>query len=69
MRIFYTDEGPIDTLLQIAEKPIADGDLVSKFNRDAFVQRGWVIRMNGHNIITDHGLSVISTLKLARVNQ
>ncbi len=47
MRIFYSNEAPIDTLLQIAERPTRDGDLVSKPARDAFVSLGWVGPVRG----------------------
>lgn len=67
MRRFYADEAPIDTLLQIAEGPVWDGDLVSKRARDAFVQLGWVARWLGWNIITAEGRSAVAALALERV--
>jgi hypothetical protein len=67
MRIFYDDEGPIDTLLQISEGPVWDGDLVSKCCRDALVDRGWVDRCQGYNILTPVGNAVITTLRLKRM--
>lgn len=66
MRIFYSDEGPIDTLLQIAAGPVWDGDLVSKQDRSEFVRLGWVDRCQGYNIITSDGRAVIKALKLMR---
>ena len=66
MRIFYYDEAPIDTLLQIAEKPIWDGNLVSKSDRSEFVRLGWVDRCQGWNIITNAGREIIKALKLSR---
>lgn len=67
MRKFYSDEGPIDTLLQIDAAPVLDGDLVSKVCRDEFVVIGWVARCEGYNIITMAGRKAISALKLVRV--
>lgn len=66
MRTFYSDEGPIDTLLQIHEGPVWDGDLVSKSARDTFVHAGWVARCEGYNIITMMGRDVIKRLRLRR---
>lgn len=66
MRIFYSDEAPIDTLLQIASGPVLDGDLVSKPARDDFVRHGLVARCEGYNIITAIGRSVIRMLRLTR---
>jgi hypothetical protein len=66
MRTFYTDEGPIDTLLQIAAKPVWDGDLISKASRSEFVQLGWVAQSHGWNIITPDGEAVVKALRLAR---
>ena len=66
MRIFYSDEGPIDTLLQIAGGPVLDGDLVSKSDRSAFAKLGWVAQCQGFNIITPEGRAVIRALKLSR---
>jgi len=67
MRIFYDDEGPIDTLLQIADGPVWDGDLVSKSCRDSLVGSGWVVRCCGYNILTAEGNVVITTLRLKRM--
>lgn len=69
MRQFYSDEGPLDTLLQIAAEPTWDGNLLSKQHRDSFVQQGWVARCEGYNIITSLGQSVIRTLRLCRMIQ
>ena len=66
MRLFYTDEGPIDQLLQIATAPVWDGDLISKEHRTAFVNAGWVAQCEGWNIITPEGEHVIRLLKLKR---
>lgn len=66
MRIFYSDEGPIDTLLQIHAGPVWDGDLVSKQARDSFVAAGWVARCEGYNIITMTGRDLIKRLCLCR---
>lgn len=67
MRLFYNDEGPIDTLLQIAERPIQDGDLVGKSARDILVQMDWVARCHGWNIITPAGQKAIAALRLCRM--
>lgn len=66
MRRFYYDEGPLDTLLQIAARPVGDGDLVSKSARDDLVNLGWVSRCHGWNVITREGASGIRALKLGR---
>lgn len=66
MRIFYDSEAPIDTLLQIAAAPVWDGDLVSKMCRDRLVERGWVARCEGYNIITNEGRATIQALRLTR---
>ena len=66
MRLFYLDEGPIDTLLQIAERPIADGDLVSKRARDTFEQLDLVARCHGWNVITAEGRKIIGALAIRR---
>lgn len=66
MRQFYFDEGPIDTLLQIAAGPVSDGNLVSKSARDLFVQMDWVARCQGYNIITSYGEKAIHALRLCR---
>lgn len=66
MRRFYYDEGPIDTLLQIAAAPVSDGDLVSKSARDTFVKLEWVARCQGWNIITDQGRVAVKALALGR---
>lgn len=68
MRLFYFDEAPIDTLLQIAAAPVRDGDLVSKGDRDKFVQLDWVARCHGWNIITTPGMKAIDALALRRVD-
>lgn len=67
MRMFYFDEAPIDTLLQIASRPVFDGDLVSKPARDKFVQLDWVARCHGWNVITTAGGKAIDALALRRV--
>lgn len=67
MRHFFSDEAPIDTLLQIAECPVWDGNLVSKTARDVFVERGWVARCEGYNLITPGGTQVIRALRLCRI--
>lgn len=66
MRIFYSDEAPIDTLLQISSGPVLDGDLVSKPARDEFVRLGLVARCEGYNIITAPGRMIIRALRLSR---
>lgn len=66
MRIFYEDEGPIDTLLQIAAGPVRDGDLVSKPCRDAFVKHGWVAQCHGFNVVTPVGENAVRLLGLKR---
>ncbi len=66
MRLFYFDEAPIDTLLQVAAAPVCDGDLVSKPARDKFVQLDWVARCQGWNIITSGGQKAIDALALRR---
>lgn len=68
VRLFYFDEAPIDTLLQIAAKPVADGDLVSKTARDKFVQLDWVARCHGWNVITAAGQKAIEALALRRLD-
>jgi hypothetical protein len=71
MRRFYTDEAPIDTLLQLFERAdlgVWDGDLISKCDRDSFVLMDWCARDDrGMNYITAHGCRVVNALKLARV--
>lgn len=67
MRLFYLDEGVLDTLLQIADGPVQDGNLVSKQHRSEFVKLGWVVQCEGYNIITQLGRQVISTLRLCRM--
>jgi len=64
--LFYVNEGPIDTLLQIAGSPVRDGDLVSKQARDSFVENGWVQRSEGWNIITKVGERAVHALALCR---
>lgn len=66
MRIFYKSEGPVETLLQISQQPVEDGDLISKDRRDSFVELGWVARCHGYNIITPAGRDVIRALTLCR---
>lgn len=66
MRIFYEDEGPTDTLLQVAAGPVRDGDLVSKTCRDEFVKHGWAAHCHGWNVITPVGENAIRMLKLRR---
>lgn len=66
MRLFYYDEAPIDTLLQIAAGPVRDGDLVSKSARDTFVQLELVARCHGWTIITPAGQSIVKALALTR---
>lgn len=66
MRLFYHDEAPVDTLLQIAAAPVRDGDLVSKTARDTFVQIELVARCHGWNIITPAGQSIVRALALCR---
>lgn len=66
MRIFYEDEGPIDTLLQIAAGPVRDGDLVGKPCRDLFVKHGWTAQCHGFNVITPVGENVVRLLGLKR---
>lgn len=66
MRRFYSDEGPLDTLLQIGKAPVWDGDLISKEHRTAFHSLGWVDRCEGWNVITALGEKVIRALKLCR---
>lgn len=68
MRLFYFDEAPIDTLLQIAAGPVHDVDLVSKGARDKFVQLDWVARCHGWNVITAGGQKAIDALALRRVD-
>jgi hypothetical protein len=67
VRLFYYDEGPIDTLLQIAARPVQDGDLVSKQAREKFVQLGWVARCHGWNVLTTEGGKAIDALALRRL--
>lgn len=67
MRVFYSNEGPLDTLLQIAERPVQDGDLIGKSCRDVFVANGWVTRVGGWNILTAAGENVIQSLCLRRM--
>lgn len=67
MRRLYCSEGPIDTLLQIAEQPVRDGDLVGKKCRDDFVRLGWVARAEGWNLITQDGAAVVQVLSLKRM--
>lgn len=66
MRQFYNDEGPIDTLLQIAKAPVRDGDLVSKIARTEFVRLGWAYHCNGWNVILPAGEMTVHALKLTR---
>ena len=69
MRRFYSDEGPLDTLLQIAAAPVQDGDLVGKQCRDDFHRLGWVERCHGWNIITPLGQRVVRALRLSRLEK
>jgi hypothetical protein len=64
VRQFYSDEGPLDTLLQIAHAPVWDGDLISKEARSEFVRLGWVARGGGYNVITKAGTDAIAALHL-----
>lgn len=73
MRRFYTDEGPIDQLLQLYEAGktgVWDGNLIGKRARDHFLQLGWCERMGGgFNVLTLAGARVVEVLKLARVKE
>ena len=56
-----------DSLYQIYEAPVFDGDLISKTNRDKFVEIGWVARCEGYNIITDAGRNVVVALGIKKL--
>lgn len=64
MRNFLLAEAPVETLLQIREKPVRDGDLVCKIARDTHFKMGWVARCEGWNVITPAGEAVVEALKL-----
>ena len=47
---------PMDQLIQLV-RIVADGDLISKDDRDDLVRRGFCQRAEGFNIITHKGIS------------
>ena len=53
--------GPFETLIQCLQI-VHDGDLISKSDRDVFVNRGMIIRCNGFNIITAKGIEALEQL-------
>lgn len=64
MRIFYTDEAYIETLLQIALRPTKAENLVSQPAGTEFYKNRWTEYCHGYYIITPAGQEVIDTLRL-----
>lgn len=76
-RQFYTDEAPLDTLLQIYERSMArqpgeysvePGDLVSKEAAKDLARLGLVCSGPAGVLITENGKALIKVLKLCRVD-
>lgn len=58
----------LDQLFQVENDVVWDGDLISKSDRDAHIERRWMFRMNGYNGITSKGRKVISLIKKTHEN-
>ena len=56
----------LEQLLQIAVTPIWDGDLISKNEVKRLKESGFVKSMDGFNIITCAGISVLNELDLIK---
>jgi hypothetical protein len=48
----------LESLEQIAQRPVWDGNLISKSGRDTLVRAGFVARRAGWNILTTDGLAL-----------
>lgn len=69
-RFYKTPEPPlvireVDTLIQLL-RIVADGDLISKEDRDTLCRMGYVCRAMGFNIITMPGIEYL--LKIKRIH-
>lgn len=51
-------------LIQLLKGPVADGNLVSKDNRDALYTYGYCDKVQGFNIITAKGIEIAIELGL-----
>ncbi len=54
--------GKLEQLLQIAETPIWDGDLISKSYTKELMKQELVGEMNGFNYITGEGIIILDAL-------
>lgn len=55
--------GALETLIQCL-RIVWDGDLVSKSDRDDFVNKGLIIRSNGYNVISAKGIEYLEQLNI-----
>lgn len=55
--------GALETLTQCLQI-VCDGDLISKPDRDDFVNKGLIIRSNGYNIISARGIEYLEQLNI-----
>jgi hypothetical protein len=54
------------TLKHMLSGPIWDGNLISKSDRDALVEAGYVDRVMGYNFLTTAGVALCITLGLLK---
>lgn len=52
--------------LQQLQKPVWDGYVISKYNRDLLWDKGLIDRWNGWQIVSIYGLAVLDTLGLIK---
>jgi len=62
--------GAIDTLLQLYDGSVWDGNLVSKKDRNELVRAGWAYRFGeGMNAITLQGVEAVLLLDLQKLRK
>jgi hypothetical protein len=61
-RVAYFATPELEQLLQFLERPIWDGDLVSKGARDRLMQQGYVERIDGFNLLSSGGVHLLIQL-------
>lgn len=65
MKSVHADQSGVETLLQIHDAPVWDGNIVSKSCRNDLYNLGWITRHEGWNLITDKGRAAVQYFRFS----